>query len=79
MTTSPDRVNDSLGNGQAFENSGYDVFRSDVLGFGFVADRDAMAQHVIRKIFHILRRDVTAPLQERVCASRKRETDRGTR
>src|SRR5262249_47942090 len=72
------KANDSLGNGKAFENSGYDVFRSDVLGFGFIADRYAMTQHVIRKVFHILRRDITATLEERVGTSPKRKANRGT-
>ena len=42
------------------------------LSFGFVADDHAVAQHVGADALHVLRRHVTATVQERVCACTER-------
>ena len=51
---------------KAVENHMPEVIVIDVFGFGFIADNDAMAEHVHADGLHVLRGDVPASLQERV-------------
>src|SRR5215831_12991283 len=53
---------------QSCKNSLDDGLTRHRLSLGFVADDDAVPQHVGADAFHVLRRDVAASVQERVCA-----------
>src|SRR5262249_15989641 len=54
----------ALGHGQRFQDLCNDVFGSDILRFGLVANRHAVAQHIQCEALHVLRRDVAAAVQE---------------
>src|SRR5215211_8752652 len=62
---------------QPRKNSFDDDLTRHGLSLGFVADDDAMAQHVGADALHVLWRDVAAPVQERMCARTKCEINRG--
>ncbi len=61
------------------ENSLDDGLTRHRLSLGFIADDDAMAQHVGADALHVLRRDVAAPVQERVCARTEGKINGGAR
>ena len=65
MALSFDAPRARLGDRQAFQDAGDDIFRGDVLRLGLVADDDPVTQYVVGDVFHILRRDVAAALEER--------------
>src|SRR4029077_8688360 len=64
-------------NRQSCKNSIDDGLTRHRLGLSFVADDDAMAQHVGPDALHVLRCDVAAAVQERVCARSECEIDGG--
>ena len=64
---------------QSGKNPLDDGLARDRLRLGFVADDDAVAQHIGADALHVLRRDVAAAVQERVRARGEREINRGAR
>src|SRR5215211_1405560 len=62
---------------QSGKNSFDDGLTRHGLSLGFIADNDAMAQHVGTNALHVLWRYVAAPIQECVCARSKCEINRG--
>src|SRR5260370_30777642 len=60
---------------QAGKDSFDDGFARDRFGLGFVADNDAVAQHVLADAFDILRRDVAAAIQKGVGTCAEGEVD----
>ncbi len=53
-----------LRNVNVIDNRFHDVVRSFVFCFGFVSDDQTVAEHVERRVLHILRDDETATVQE---------------
>src|SRR6478752_6655104 len=64
---------------QSCKNSLDDGFTRHRFSLGFVADDDAVTQHVGADALYVLRRDVAAPVQERMRARTECEINGGTR
>src|SRR5262249_42866119 len=78
-TLRPWRAGAGLGDSDFFQDPTGQLFPVDLLGLGLVGDMDAMAQHVERDLLHVLRRDVGAPVDQRVGARGLGEIERGAR
>src|SRR5665213_3305444 len=65
------------GDGQGVENLLDEVVGGDVFRLGLEAHGDAVTENIGREFFHVLRSDVTTPVEEGGGSGGEREIDRG--
>ena len=69
----------SSGHFDLVKNFGYNLIRSDVIGFGFVGQTDTVTEDVMAHGTHVFRNDMSAAAQESIGSCSFGQTDRGSR